>query len=111
MRCLPLSALPTPPGRIARDFTMRVNVRLLFGLLACVALCGAGTHLLHGHQLRRNAGTLLARADRAEQESQTGDPGGREAGARKAAEYLRRYLAHQPGDTEARARLAGLLGE
>src|SRR5438309_1919741 len=89
---------------------MKINVGFLLCLLLGLALCGVGVHFLHGYQLRRNAGAFLVQADRAEQEAREAkDPRARGAQREKAAQYLRRYLALRPGDTEARARYGRVL--
>jgi tetratricopeptide (TPR) repeat protein len=88
---------------------MTINVRFLVCLLVTAALGGAGTHFLHGYQVKRNAGALLVQAGRAEQEAEAADPPAREAHQAKAVQHLRRYLAYRPADTQARARLGRLL--
>src|SRR5205807_4452033 len=56
-------------------------------------------HLLHSHQVRRNAGDLLSQADRAEEQGRFD----------QAAECLGRYLALVPDDTDVWARYGLLL--
>ncbi len=82
---------------LRRRFARRRKVRvgLVSLLLASCVLLGGGIHLLHGYQVRRNAAAFLERADAAEKE---GD-------LRKAADYLRRYIALHPDDLEQLARL------
>jgi tetratricopeptide (TPR) repeat protein len=72
----------------------RVNRRFAVLLLAALGLLGVGAYSLHGYQVKRNAGALLSQAERAEAEGQLA----------RSADYLSRYLALAPRDTEALAR-------
>jgi tetratricopeptide (TPR) repeat protein len=64
-----------------------------------VIMCGCA-HFLHGYHVGRNARILLDQANRAEQVGHLN----------KTVEFLRRYLVHKPGDTDALARLGLALG-
>jgi Tfp pilus assembly protein PilF len=77
----------------------RLNVKMLLALVGGAALSGLALHLLHGYQVKKQAGSLLEQADRAEKKSQH----------RLAIDYLRRYLAFKPVDTGALARFGRLL--
>jgi tetratricopeptide (TPR) repeat protein len=77
----------------------RLDVRFLFCLVAAVLVAAVGVHLLHGYQVRRNAGSLLRQATRAEEQKHLD----------QAARYLRLYLSHEPGNTDALARYGLLL--
>src|SRR5262245_34673008 len=97
---------PALPGRppcseptLALLMKHRLNVRLSAGLFAGFMVLGVSVHLLHGYQVRRNAGYLLTQADRTEQQGNL----------RGTTDYLSRYLALVPSDTEARARFGLLL--
>jgi Tfp pilus assembly protein PilF len=81
--------------------TMRrtLNVKLLTITLIILAVLAGGVHWLHGYQVQRNAGDLLARADRAEEQEDL-------AGA---CDYLERYVALAPHDLDALARYGLLL--
>jgi tetratricopeptide (TPR) repeat protein len=79
----------------------RLNLKFCGILMGALALLGAGTHLLHGFQVRRNARILLVQADRAEKEDKLP----------QAADCLSRYLALAPGDVDAYARYALLLAD
>ncbi len=74
----------------------RLNLRWLAGSLVVLALVAVGIHFLHGYQVRRNAGALLALADGAE----------RDGDWTAARAHLEHYLALAPRDTDAPARLA-----
>jgi tetratricopeptide (TPR) repeat protein len=76
-----------------------VNLRALLVLLACALALGVGVHLVHGYQIKRNAGALLGQAEQAEQEAQPA----------RAADYLGQYLGLEPGDNDALARYGVLL--
>jgi tetratricopeptide (TPR) repeat protein len=88
---------------------MKLNVRFLAALLVVLAACGAGTHFLHGYQVKRNAGAFLDQADKAEQAAEAAEEAEKAAHYRKEVQLLSRYLAYRPSDTEARARLGMLL--
>src|SRR3954452_12238011 len=77
----------------------RLNVKFLIGLLVVTALLGGGVHLVHGFQVKRNAGALLRRAEQAEKK---GD-------LEEDEKYLSRYLVYRPDDADALARYALLL--
>lgn len=77
----------------------RVNRRFAVVLLAALGLLGVGAYSLHGYQVKRNAGALLTQAERAEADGQLA----------RSADYLSRYLALTPRDTEALARYGVLL--
>ena len=77
----------------------RINVWFLGGLAIAVVVLGAGMHVLHGVQVRRNAAGLLEQAAEAE---------ARGDGA-LAAETLKFYLGFEPDDGEAAVRYARLL--
>jgi predicted Zn-dependent protease len=79
----------------------KLNLPFLLCLVAGLVLGAPLVHLVHGYQVRRSAGALLDRADRAEQE-------GRLSGA---LDYLRRYLGFRPNDSEVLARYALLLAD
>jgi tetratricopeptide (TPR) repeat protein len=79
--------------------TRTVNLKFLAGLLGAAVAFGTSVHFLHGYQLKRNAGALLERANRAERE---GRPD-------QASEYMSHYLAYAPGDSDALARYGFLL--
>jgi tetratricopeptide (TPR) repeat protein len=77
----------------------RVNfVAIVILLVVCVGL-GVAVHVVHGVQVKRNAGEFLFRADRAETE---GRP-------RAAADCLGAYLRLRPDDADARTRFGLLL--
>jgi tetratricopeptide (TPR) repeat protein len=88
---------------------MRFNVRFLAALLVVFIICGAGTHFLHGYQVKRNAGAFLDQADKAEQAAEGAEGAEKLAHYRKAVQFLDRYLVYRASDTEARARLGMLL--
>src|SRR6516165_4284121 len=77
----------------------RLNVRLLFCLIALVAILGGGIFLLHYFQRGRIAQAMLWQARRAEEEGEIN----------KSAAYLQRYLEFAPDDATERIRLARLL--
>jgi tetratricopeptide (TPR) repeat protein len=77
------------------------NLRFVGCLLLALLVLGTGVHFLHAFQVKRNAGSLRARAEQAQQED---DP-------QVAAEYYERYLGLVPGDTEALANFALMLAE
>jgi tetratricopeptide (TPR) repeat protein len=76
-----------------------INYKAVLILLACGVALGAGVHVVHGFQVRRNAGALLEQAKVAEQE-------GRPA---EAADALEQYVSLTPDDTDALARYGTLL--
>ena len=80
-----------------RTLNLRV-LALLF--VAGLAVAGA-THVVHGFQVQRNANTLLREARRAQEADRSWD----------AVDYLRRYLALVPADTDAMAELGLLLAD
>ena len=77
----------------------KINFPFLIGLLALGAATAVGVHLLHGHQVRRNASALLERAQTAEAANDL----------EKAENELGRYLNINPRDAGAWARYARLL--
>jgi tetratricopeptide (TPR) repeat protein len=76
-----------------------LNVKRLACLLVVLAVVGAGTHFLHGFQVRRNASSLLGQAAEAEKAGHLDD----------AVEYLDRYLTLVPADWDALERFGVLL--
>lgn len=79
----------------------RLNVKLLLFLFLGAVVLGVGVHFLHGAQLRRSAGTLLAEADTAEKQGENV----------KAVDYLERFLSYNPNDVPTLERLGGLLAK
>ncbi len=79
--------------------TVRINVKFLLGLLLALVLAAIGIYFLHGFQVSRNAGSLLARAQKAEADGDLS----------KSQELLGRYLAYRPKDVEGLIRYARLL--
>jgi cellulose synthase operon protein C len=79
--------------------TRTLNFKFLAILLGGLVVFGTGVHFLHGFQVKRNAGTLLQRAGRAEDEGHL----------EQAADFLGRYLTYEPGNTDALARYGLLL--
>lgn len=77
----------------------RLNIPLLVGLLLPAIALAVGVSCLHGVQVRRNAGALLARADRAERDGDLGS----------AAKCLRLLLGYQPDHPTALAKLGMIL--
>jgi predicted Zn-dependent protease len=77
----------------------RLKNRKLLVLLGCALMFGLGVHFLHGYQVKRQAGSLLGQAERAERQKQY----------QTAIDYLRRYLGFQPRDTDTLARYGRLL--
>jgi tetratricopeptide (TPR) repeat protein len=69
----------------------RLNLRSLGVLIVVLASASVGTYFVHGYQVKRNAGTLLARA-------RTLLAQGRGA---QAQQYYYRYLKFRPEDPEA----------
>ncbi len=72
-----------------------LNVRYLVGLVLVLAAAATAVYFAHRRQAGKLAEAYLHQADAAEKDGQAG----------KAADYLRRYLAMRPADTDARARL------
>ncbi len=77
----------------------RLNVKGILLLLGGLVLFGLATHFVHGFQVKRQAGSLLKQAERAENAKEY----------RLAIDYLRRYLGFRPGETDALARYGRLL--
>src|ERR1700733_6136554 len=77
----------------------RLNDRLLFWTLAGCLVLGTAVHLVHGHQLQRNAGALARQALRAIDAKEYG----------KAADLFRQYLGYEPDDTDVMASYAAAL--
>jgi cellulose synthase operon protein C len=67
------------------------NYRLLFGLIASLAVFATVVHLVHAYQVQRHALTLKEQAQRAEEAGQT----------EQVALLLKRYLLLAPNDTAA----------
>ena len=102
----PLLREPVPshgpgPGERSRPPEKRLNVKFLAGLLAGATLFVIGMHVIHGFQVKCNAGALLRRTDQAE----------RDGNLQLAVDYLSQYLAFAPADAEALARYGLLLAE
>jgi tetratricopeptide (TPR) repeat protein len=72
----------------------RINRRFLVGLLVLLAVLAVGIHFLHAFQSKRNAQTLLRRADYAEKKGKSGE----------VLTCLRHYLAIEPDKADVRAR-------
>jgi predicted Zn-dependent protease len=79
----------------------QINLKAVLILAGSLIGLGVGVHLVHGVQLRRNAGALLEEADRQEKEGQ----------GKQAAATLKQYVGFVPEDNNARARLALLLNK
>src|SRR5438552_12579009 len=79
--------------------TRRLNVRYLACLMVGGTLFATTVHFVHGYQVRRNARTLLAHAQRADAD---GHPD-------EAVRFLNDYLTLVPEDTEALATLGQTL--
>jgi tetratricopeptide (TPR) repeat protein len=79
----------------------RFNLRFALILVGSLAVVATGTHFLHAYQVGRTSGALLARAEQVEQD---GD-------LEKAVDYLGRYVALNPTDTDALARYGMLLAK
>jgi tetratricopeptide (TPR) repeat protein len=79
----------------------KLNVKLFGCLLASVLVLGIAVHFIHAFQVRRNAGALLERADKAEKDGHLPE----------AAQYLRRYRVLVPDDTDALARYGFVLSK
>jgi Flp pilus assembly protein TadD len=73
--------------------------KLLPWLGGAAILCAATVHVAHSSQMKRHTQSFLAQADR---EAADGRPD-------RAAEYLKRYLAFRPSDTDALARYGMVL--
>src|SRR5262249_8555365 len=81
--------------------TRRLNFRFALVLGGSLVALTVGTYFLHAHKVRANAGALLVRAERAQQNKDL----------TAAADYLSRYLSFVPTDADALARYALLLSE
>src|SRR5579884_2901042 len=77
----------------------RVNVKLLFGLVAALVVATGTAFAVHYFQKPRIARALLFQSRRAEEQGQTD----------VMVRYLRRYLEFNPNDLDERARLAKTL--
>jgi tetratricopeptide (TPR) repeat protein len=77
----------------------RPNWKLLAWLMGAAALSAGAMHFAHSSQMKRLARTLLAQADSQEKTGKLD----------RAAEYLKRYLSFNPGDTDALARYGAAL--
>ncbi|MCI0640926.1 MAG: tetratricopeptide repeat protein [Gemmataceae bacterium] len=73
-----------------------LNLRVLLWTLAGIVVVGVCVHFVHAFQVKRNAGALLEYAERAKE---AGKPD-------QALTYYAHYLALEPNDADARARLA-----
>jgi len=80
------------------DGNRGINRRLLVATLIAVGAIAPALYLWHGHQVRRNAATLLQRASELEAEGRIRD----------AADYVSRYVNLVPNDAAARVRFARL---
>jgi predicted Zn-dependent protease len=74
----------------------RLNTKLLLCTLASLAVLFTAVHLVHSHQMHRNAGALMREAERAVQQKDYA----------RAVVLLQHYLAYEPNDTEAIGRYA-----
>src|ERR1700738_2846744 len=72
----------------------KLNRKLLLWTLGSLLLAGVVVHLVHGLQVRRNAGRLLANADRAWEAG----------GLVQPLPYYNHYLTYEPEDTAALAK-------
>lgn len=79
----------------------RLNLRLTAVILVVVLVLGAGVHLFHGFQMRRNADVFLREAERAKKENNRPE----------AVRQLRNYLELSPNDAKAVADLGILLAD
>jgi tetratricopeptide (TPR) repeat protein len=77
----------------------KLNVRFLFVLLISAGVLVGGWTVVHAFQMRRNAGALLAYAERAEEAGQLD----------RATKLLGLYLEQQPDRVDIRARYGWLL--
>jgi len=78
-----------------------LNLKFIALVLACTIVASVGVHFLHAFQVKRNIGSLLAHATKAEED---GEPV-------KAIGYLSRYVAFRPGQAEPLLKLGVLLHE
>lgn len=78
-----------------------LNLRFLLVLLGSLGVVALTCHVVHTHQVRRNAGILLEQALEAEASGKL----------QQAAAYLGSYVAFVPGDTDALAHYGHLLGK
>jgi tetratricopeptide (TPR) repeat protein len=79
----------------------RWNGKLLWWIVASLLVAATGVHLVHSHQMHRNASALLRQADRAATQKDFA----------RAAALLQQYLDYEPDDTEALARYAVALDQ
>src|SRR5437667_12796167 len=79
----------------------RINVRFALYLVLTVAVLATGTHFLHAYQVRRNAGSLLARARHYQEQGNLS----------KAADCFGQYLGLHPADLDALAEYGLLLAD
>src|SRR5262245_41706887 len=79
----------------------RINYRFALYLVLTVAALGTGAHFLHAYQVRRNADSLLGRA---QQLREQGD-------LSKAADCLGQYLGLNPTDVDVLAEYGMLLAD
>src|SRR6266545_926277 len=84
---------PSTPTSREPPVSRKLNVRLLLWTLASLAILCTCAHLLHGYQVRSNAGSLLRQARRAVEQGHFSH----------AVTYFNHYLAYEPNDLEALA--------
>src|SRR5262245_36274485 len=77
----------------------KLNLKLITWLLTVALILGIGIHYVHAYQVKRQAGALLRRAERAEAQGQLD----------RTASYLSQYVAFAPGDHEAMVRYGAAL--
>jgi tetratricopeptide (TPR) repeat protein len=79
----------------------RINLKALCAIIAVMGVLMPGVHFLHGYQVRRQAGILLARAGSAESQGRL----------EVAADYLSRYVSLVPDEADVRVRHALLVAD
>jgi tetratricopeptide (TPR) repeat protein len=79
----------------------QINFKFVAWMLVAIFILGAGTHFLHGFQVKLNARTLLEQAARAEGIGEL----------QKAVSYYGRYLGFERDDNSARAKYGIALDE
>lgn len=93
---------PNTESEKRRDPTVRkrvrINGRFLLVLSLVAVVLGTGTYLLHGWQVKQNAGSLLDVVDEAEARGEN----------EQAIRFLAQYLRFVPDDYDAKVRLANL---
>jgi tetratricopeptide (TPR) repeat protein len=80
----------------------QINFRFLGVMVAILAVVAVTSNVLHGYQVKRNAGYLLAQAKKAQLGEKPDVPA--------AMKYLNHYLTLRPEDAAARARFVAILG-